>query len=160
MKKRILSVFSVLILTLSAFPMQALANDSLQTNVVYTYSNASTYEITVPATINLNNREKLVFTANSLNIASNEWVRVDLDPQTFENNKFFLYYNKGQSDEQKISCVISEGGFTVGSDQECALFRSGDTSKTSSLAFDVNTSEAVNGRTYTGTMYFNIILGP
>lgn len=157
MKKRLFATFIALVFMLSAFPIQALANDSAQTELVYTH-NTSTYEITVPATIDLNSTNNLAFTAKKLDIAAGEWVAVEISSASYENGKFYLYYDKGLSTEEKLSCSFMSNGFDItGNEQQIAVFHAGDSTITSDLTFSLDSTGAVRGHTYTGTLYFDIV---
>lgn len=156
MKKRILATFAALVFILSAAPIQALAEGSAQTEVVYTHNN-STYEISVPATLNLNTTNNLTFTAKKLDIASNEWVAVEISSNSYESGNFYLYYDKGLGTEEKLPCKFMDGGFDVtGNEQQLVIFHPGDSTKTSALTISVDSTNAIRGHTYTGTLYFDI----
>lgn len=161
-KKRLFSLLLAAVMVLSLTPATAFAASGVSGETVVSYTVGSSYEINIPASINLNNYEALTITASSMNTSWGQRVSVFIDgARTYENNgNFYLYKNKGTASEEKITCDLRLGSSVVnGVDAEVGRFDDGSTTNSAGNTLDITplTGSASPG-TYTGVMYFRITM--
>lgn len=163
MIKRIFAILLATIMICSISPMNAFANQTSGSIAVsYTYS--PEYSINIPASISINDGDKFIFSANTMDIGSNKNVRITIDgAATYENGgNFYLCKDKGTENEQRISCRILRGlpsssSFEdiTGLSELVATFTDGNTSSKAygALKFKPQITSSTPYGTYTGTVY-------
>ena len=179
MIKRIL-VLSLAVIMIAALPLVVFAANQTTATTTLTYTvneppplpppPSATWEINIPATINLNMEQDILVTANHVSITeANRAVFVSLLGQTFDNQTvwltnagpdrigvmfYFIHDNLG---------IVRVGSQSAGSTLPIAVFYDGDTTPSrGGLLRAVVSSEdvaAARSGTYSGTVHFNIWLG-
>lgn len=161
-KKRVFSMLLAAVMVLSLMPATAFATSGSSAETVFSYTIGASYEINIPAKINLSNYESLTITASSMNTSWGQRVSVFIDgARTYENNgNFYLYKDKGLETEEKITCDLRFSSSPVnGVDLEVGRFDDGSTENTAGSTLEVTPmAGSASPGTYTGTMYFRITM--
>ena len=108
MKKRLLSLLMVGVMLCSLMPTSVFAQGATSGETLVTYTVNASYEINIPASVNLNETNDLVITASVMNTNWGDRVSVFIDgDKTYENGgNFYLYKDKGTPNEAKIPCDL------------------------------------------------------
>ena len=162
MKKKLFSLLLAVTLICGSIPVTTYAAGATSGQTSVTYTVSSSYQINIPASINLNDNVNLTVTASTMNTNWGQRVSVLIDgTRTYENGgNFYLYKDKGTASESKISCNLRLNSSLVnGLDCEVGRFDDGSTNNSvgSSLQIEPSAGSAAPG-TYTGTLYFRITM--
>lgn len=169
MRKRIASVLAMIIVFTTMLANTTYAADSSTASVTLSYTVSSNYTINIPSTLSINDSKYITITGSNINLEENERLQVYLDAdKTFaEDGNFYLYKNKGETNEESILCYLGVGRYEVGAsriydgeDTLLAAFRNGDTTAyyNGCLTFFPNTNSGTKPGTYTGAVYFKILI--
>ncbi|MFU0800782.1 MAG: hypothetical protein GX207_02215 [Peptococcaceae bacterium] len=161
MKKRLISLLMVGIMLFSLMPTTAFAQGATSGETLVTYTVNASYEINIPASINLNETYNLVITASVMNTNWGDRVSVFIDgAKTYENGgNFYLYKDKGTPNEAKIRCDLRLSTSVVnGLDFEVARFDDGSTINLVGDPLQITPIGGGPPGTYTGTIYFRITM--
>lgn len=161
MKKRIFSLLLAATMLCGVMPITALAANDTNGQTSVSYTVGASYEINIPASINLNENPNLTITASTMNTNWGQRVSVLIDgARTYENGgNFYLYKDKGTASEAKIACDLRCSTSAVnGLDYEVGRFDDGSTTNSVGDPLQITPSGGGSPGTYTGTIYFKITM--
>lgn len=170
-----LKLISILVayLICTLIPLSAFAAPGqTESSMIVQYTVNSSYEVEIPASINLNEESGFQFTATKCNLPSGKLLYVTVDKNktyTSGSMRFSLFQNKGTESEKEIACQLrvspsrEESSYesisgSPGSSQIVAVFRNGETNPMlrGYMRFHINPSSGHEAGTYEGQIYFNI----
>ncbi len=163
MKRKLLSVALAAVMLCGLLPTSAFAapvtayvhegESTASTEVTYTIG--ANYEIVIPSSINLNEGNDMTISATSMNIAEGKSVAVRIDSNSSFDNGGNFYLHSGNN---KIPCEVIVGATVNGLDYLVARFESGTTTNSVLDPIRFSPSSAGAPGTYTGRLYFTIIV--
>lgn len=171
MKKRLFILLIAIVLMVQLIPTTALAANetSASTKVYYTYSKENSYEIEIPAEINLNSLPVLYIRANSVTLEDGYTLQVSVSPGMFHSNdRFILSLTTNLAKQMPCQLFVCDEGTgtetaLTSTNRTVVTFKDGD--KYNSRYGALKIVPEYNGMglpsgDYKGTLYFDIEVVP